>query len=154
MMKEWWTHFLGKYIHCRTGRDRWRLIRSSYIALLSMSWGRSATPCTLHPRFHKFACSQDTIGWRRFMERAIWKEYVKIHQDFLTTSCLRLSIRCWKNGLIIKLLEVTHGHWLVAVPKHKGTQYSFRTIASQKKEEIQHDIEKQQELGRWSPGGG
>ena len=99
----------------------------------------------IHPRLLTFARSQDIIGWRRFMEGMISKECRIIQQTFLTICGSKLSIACWGEGLVTKLLEITHGQWLYR-NFHVHDSVSG-AIASQRKEEIQHEIEKQQDLG-------
>ena len=56
-----------------------------------------------------------------------------------------MSIDRWMTGLIIKLLEITHGQWLYRnVMVHDSTT---GTLITKRKEEIQLEIERQQELG-------
>ena len=56
-----------------------------------------------------------------------------------------MSIDGWMTGLIIKLLEITHGQWLYRnVIVHDNTT---GTLITKRKEEIQLEIESQQELG-------
>lgn len=96
-------------------------------------------------RFRLMAISQDMIGWRRFMEGMISCEIVKIQKQYLDGIGSHLTIDKWCKGLITKLLEATHGQWLyrnvVVHDKVSGD------AATRRKEEIQMEIEKQQELG-------
>ena len=56
-----------------------------------------------------------------------------------------MTIDRWGVGLVTKLLECTHGQWLYRnIVVHDRTSGD---IATQRKEEIQMEIEKQQELG-------
>ena len=56
-----------------------------------------------------------------------------------------MSIDGWMTGLIIKLLEITHGQWLyLNVMVHDITT---GTLITNIKEEIILEIERQQELG-------
>ena len=56
-----------------------------------------------------------------------------------------MSIDRWMTGLIIKLLEITHGKWLYRnVMVHDSTRV---TLITKKNEEIQLEIERHQELG-------
>ena len=96
-------------------------------------------------RYHRMAISQDMISWRRFMEGMISKEVITIQQQYLATIGSRLSIDKWAKGLITKLLEVSHGQWL-----YRNVVVHDRVTgdaATRRKEEIQMEIEKQQELG-------
>ena len=72
-------------------------------------------------------------------------ECVKIQQQY---SVIYGSNYCgdkWAKDLVTRLLEVTHGQWLYRnIQVHDSIT---GTIATKKKEEIQHEIEKQQELG-------
>ena len=62
--------------------------------------------------FREFGRSQDKIGWRRFMEGMISQEIVPIQSDFVEAGGCSISVDAWTRGLVIKLLEVTHGQWL------------------------------------------
>ena len=66
----------------------------------------------LGPQFMKMTVEQDTIGWRRFMEGMISKETRSIQYRFYHSQGLRLSLTRWAKGLILKLLEMTHGQWI------------------------------------------
>jgi len=95
--------------------------------------------------YHRFAWSQDMIGWRRFMEGMVTKEIVAIQWQYLVMTGSTVSINRWMSGLIIKLLEVTHGQWL-----YRNTQVHdivSSVEATLRKETILDEIEKQQELG-------
>jgi hypothetical protein len=96
-------------------------------------------------RFRLLALSQDAIGWRRFMEGMISQEIIDIQADHMygVDSCLALAP--WARGLIVKLLEATHGQWLYRNVKVHDA--ATGTLATKKKEEIQHWIEDQIELG-------
>ncbi len=56
-----------------------------------------------------------------------------------------MSASCWTTGLILKLLETTHGQWLYRnVQVHNAVAGTRVTLW---KEQIQHEIEHQMELG-------
>ena len=56
-----------------------------------------------------------------------------------------MSNDVWMTGMIIKLLKITHGQWLYRnVMVHDSTT---STLITNRKEEIQLEIERQQELG-------
>ena len=58
---------------------------------------------------------------------------------------IRLSTKRWGVELVTRLLEITHGQWL-----YRKVQVHDRitgTLAMQRKEELQMEIERQQELG-------
>ena len=98
-----------------------------------------------HPRYRAMAESQDKIGWRRFMEGMVSKDIINLQSEFATIQGMRLSLGRWSSGLITKLLEVTHGQWiyrnLLVHDKLSGV------LATEKKEELQKEIQRQQELG-------
>jgi hypothetical protein len=51
----------------------------------------------------------------------------------------------WSTGVIIKLLEVTHGQWLYRCTQvHDSATGTLRTT---RKEELQQEIELQQDMG-------
>ena len=56
-----------------------------------------------------------------------------------------MSIDGWMTGMIIKLLEITHGQWMYRnVMVHDITT---GTLITKRKQEIQLEIERQQEMG-------
>ena len=62
--------------------------------------------------WRRLARSQDTIGWRRYMEGLISKEILPIQHQYLKLNSSKWSIERWAKGLVVKLMEVTHGQWL------------------------------------------
>jgi hypothetical protein len=102
--------------------------------------------CTgLGDDFQRMAWDQDAIGWRRFMEGMICTRMRQIQSQFHYREGTRINPGRWAKGLILKLLEATHGQWLYRnVQIHDtvaGTQATLR------KEEIQREIEEQMEMG-------
>ena len=99
----------------------------------------------MHEKYQRLAQSQDRIGWRRFMEGMVSKEIAPIQWEYLVLSGSSMSVERWMSGLIIKLLEVTHGQWLYRnIQVHDIVSGVAATL---RKEEILMEIEKQQELG-------
>ena len=75
----------------------------------------------------------------------ISKEITSIQKSYLALSRYHLSIERWTTGLITKLMGVPHGQWLYRnVHVHDSISGTTPTL---RKEEIQMEIEKQQELG-------
>jgi hypothetical protein len=58
------------------------------------------------------ADKQDTIGWRRFMEGMVTRSIRRIQETYMTTDGSNLSPEKWTVGVVTKLLEATHRHWL------------------------------------------
>jgi hypothetical protein len=91
------------------------------------------------------ANDQDRIGWRRFMEGMVCKKIRGIQEAYTMIKGMHTSAPRWTTGLILKLLETTHGQWLYRnVQVHDaiaGTRVTTR------KEQIQDKIEHQLELG-------
>ena len=88
---------------------------------------------------------QDRIGWRRFMEGMIVEDLRTLQSRFLRERDLRNNGNKWARGLVIKLLECTHGQWLyrnVVVHNHKSG-----TIQVARKAELRGEILRQLELG-------
>jgi hypothetical protein len=56
-----------------------------------------------------------------------------------------ISPENWTTGLVIKLLEITHGQWLYRCVQVQDELAG--TKAMQQKEELQQEIERQQEMG-------
>jgi hypothetical protein len=118
--------------------------------LISYAHGRGGTPVQelvveRTASYVRLARSMDCIGWRRFMEGMISVEIVSIQARALERSESRVSIRRWAEGLVTKLLEVTHGQWLY----RNVHVYDFKTgdLASKRKEELRRALEDQIELG-------
>jgi hypothetical protein len=96
-------------------------------------------------RYKAMARSQDSIGWRRFMEGMVCKEIRVIQSSYSSGTGLHCNTAIWGRDLVTRLLEVTHGQWL-----YRNIQVHDRlsgTLATQRKEELQMEIERQQELG-------
>ena len=73
------------------------------------------------------------------MEWMISKEIVRIQSQYLESSESRMTIRRWAEGLVIKLLEVTHGQWLYRnVHVH---DFKSGDLASKRKEELRKALE-------------
>jgi len=92
-------------------------------------------------RFRTLSYRQDCIGWRRFMEGMIPRDFVMIQQRYLQTYHIRGSAARWAQQLMVKLLECTHGQWLyrniMIHDKWSGAH------ANARKEEIAQQIEEQ-----------
>ncbi len=97
------------------------------------------------PHFQRMARDQDKIGWRRFMEGMGSKGLREIQSTYSAIEGSNISPEQWTVGVIIKLMETTHGQWLYRCiqvhDKAQGTQATLR------KEELQKEIETQQDLG-------
>ena len=99
----------------------------------------------LDSRFTSMAQEQDTIGWRRFMEGMICSKIREIQLDYHHRHGTLMNPQRWTCGLILKLMETTHGQWIYRnIQIHdsvSGTQTTLR------KEAIQKEIEEQLERG-------
>ena len=58
------------------------------------------------------ARSQDTIGWRRFMEGHITTKIYDRQNFHLQISSSRLNATDWTKQFITKLLQITHSQWI------------------------------------------
>ena len=96
-------------------------------------------------RFSVLTRSQDAIRWQRLIEVLVSVELATVQQQYLKVSGSRMSIDGWMTGLIIKLLKITPGQWLY--PNVMVRDSTTGTFITKRKEEIQLDIERQQELG-------
>ncbi len=91
------------------------------------------------------ANNQDQIGWWRFMEGMVCKKIRGIQEAYTMIKGTHTSTLRWTTGLILKLLETTHGQWLYHnVQVHDAIA---GTRVTTWKEQIQHKIEHQLELG-------
>ncbi len=96
-------------------------------------------------RFRQMARDQDEIGWRRFMEGMVSKGLREIQTTYSTFDGSNVSPKQWTTGVVIKLLETTHGQWLYwCIQVHDRVQGTQATL---RKEELQKEIEAQQEMG-------
>ena len=79
------------------------------------------------------------------MEEMISRKSEAIQKEFVEAGGCNLSLENWAKGLVIKLLEATHGQWLyrnvVVHDKVGGLE------AVERKQELQNEIESQIELG-------
>jgi hypothetical protein len=91
------------------------------------------------------AQSQDKIGWRRFMEDMISRGVVEIPRDYLQLRGMAYKLDKWASGIVIKLLEVTHGQGLYRnVVVHDNTAGRLAVLH---KEGILAEIEDQMAQG-------
>ena len=96
-------------------------------------------------RFTTMARSQDIIGWRRFMEGMISQHVVQRQSDHLRCRGTQWQLKRWASGLVVRLLEITHGQWLYRnVVVHDRTAGRLTLV---RKERILVDIEEQQSIG-------
>ena len=79
------------------------------------------------------------------MEGMVSSEVLKIQRDFVDLGNCSLSLDIWAKGLIIKLLEVTHGQWLYRNIQVHNTVSGLKAV--ERKEELQREIEHQIMLG-------
>jgi hypothetical protein len=98
-------------------------------------------------RYKVMARAQDSIGWRRFMEGMVYKKIRAIQHTHSSVTGLGCNTECWGREFVTRLLEVTHGQWL-----YRNVQVQVRnritgTLTTQRKEELQMEIECLQELG-------
>ena len=83
------------------------------------------------------------------MEGMISTRMREIQRHFHISEGTRTSPEQWAQGLILKLLEATHGQWLYRkVQTHNAVSGTQGTI---RKEAIQKEIEEQMELGEAGP---
>jgi hypothetical protein len=118
------------------------------IAEYAHGWGECSMTdiCKgLGPHFMQKARDQDAVGWRQFMESIVCKRMRAIqynHQHWVRT---RTSPTWWVQGLILELLEATHGQWIYRnIEIHDAVAGTQATL---KKEVIQQEIKEQMELG-------
>ena len=118
--------------------------------IIAFAKGRGGTSMfeltrTADLKFRLLAESQDIIGWRRFMEGMISKEWAEIQRDHYNLFGGKVTPPKWAQGLVTRLLEVTHGQWLYRNVQVHDTTTGI--LATQRKEKLQKAIEDQLELG-------
>jgi hypothetical protein len=95
----------------------------------------------LGDHYQQMAQDQDTIGWWRFMEGMICIRMCRIESLYHFREGMHLSPKSWAQGLILKLLEATHGQWIYRnIQIHDSVAGTEDTLW---KETIQHEIEDQ-----------
>jgi hypothetical protein len=72
------------------------------VSMSDIVWG-------MEGRYQNMVKSQDTIGWRQFMEGMVAKEMQQIQDTYSKVEGSAISLVSWTTGLVIKLLEITHG---------------------------------------------
>jgi hypothetical protein len=91
------------------------------------------------------ANNQDRIEWWRFMEGMVCKKICGIQEAYAMIKGMHTSAPRWTTGLVLKLLEMTHGQWLYRnLQVHNAIA---GTRVTTQKEQIQHEIKHQLELG-------
>ena len=66
----------------------------------------------MSPTMYDIALSQDSIGWRNFMEGRISTKITLLQKSHLLLSGSRLSTKSWMSTFISKLLHITHSQWI------------------------------------------
>ncbi len=89
--------------------------------------------------------SQDMIGWRRLMEGMISREILPLQEEFINAGGSTILLSDWAQGLVVKLLECTHGQWLYRNLHVHDLIAGAATTA--RKEEIKKFIEDQLDMG-------
>jgi hypothetical protein len=100
----------------------------------------------LGKEYQEMARDQDAIGWRWFMEVMICKRMREIQRTYHIHKGTRISPERWAQGLILKLLEATHGRWIYRNIQIHDTIAGMH--ATLRKESIQQEIEEQMEQGK------
>jgi hypothetical protein len=91
--------------------------------------------CQHVPQLRWMAAAQDRIGWHWFMEGMICTQLVEVQHSYQTLCGTNCTLKSWATGLVIKLMEITHGQWLYRnVVMHDSVSGS---LATRKREEIQ-----------------
>ena len=79
------------------------------------------------------------------MEGMVSSEVLKIQRVFVGLGNCTLSLDKWAQGLVTKLLEVTHGQWLYRNIQVHDTVSGLNAV--ERKEELQREVEHQILLG-------
>jgi hypothetical protein len=95
--------------------------------------------------FQKMVWEQDAIGWQQFMKGMISRRMRGIQSLHHLREVTHLSPKQWAQGLILKLLEATHGQWMYRKIHIHNSVVGMQ--ANLRKEAIQWEIESQMELG-------
>ena len=63
-------------------------------------------------RYQRLAQAQDRIGWRHFTEGKMAENFRAIQKRFLSQEDTQLTANLRVEGLVSKLLEMTHAQWI------------------------------------------
>ena len=99
-------------------------------------------------QYRKLVESQDLIFWRTSMERMISKEMMVIQQEYMDLWGARgnpTTPTSWDKGLIVCLIEITHGQWMYQNVHVHDTITGLH--ATHRKEELQKETDDQIYLG-------
>ena len=108
------------------------------LTMQEICWGR----CEL---FVQMAQEHDEIWLRRFVEGMIGRRMREIQWMYRICSGAEMSLERWVKGVILKLLETTHGQWLYRnVQIHDSVA---GTLATASKEELMQAIAEHREMG-------
>ena len=72
------------------------------VRMENIVWGEGS-------KFEAIGASVDIIGWKRFVEGMVSKEVLEIQWECVDVGGWGLSLEGRTRGLVVKLLEVTHG---------------------------------------------
>ena len=86
--------------------------------------------------------TQDTIGWRKFMEGMICQDWCSLQERHsIKDRGLPRSSSAWASSLVVRLLEITHGQWLYrCIQVHDRLQ---GTLITARKEDLQRRIKEE-----------
>ena len=96
-------------------------------------------------RFEELSQSVDSLGWRTYTEGMVSVEILEIQSGFVDFGRCLLSLDIWAKGLVIKLLEITHGQWMYRNVQVHDAVSGLKVV--ERKEELQREIEHQVLLG-------
>ncbi len=80
--------------------------------IMEYAHGRGERTKGLDSRISSMAQEQDAIGWRRFMGGMICSRMREIQRDHHHRHGTSMNPKRWTCGLILKLMETTHGQWI------------------------------------------
>eukprot|EP00956_Cyclotella_meneghiniana_P010073 scaffold13929_cov79-Cyclotella_meneghiniana.AAC.3 len=99
----------------------------------------------LPKEYLSYARAQDSIGWRRFMEGMVATELSVLIDNGGIIKETELEGQKIVRGLILKLLEITHGLWIFRnLMVHDAVGGIF---ACERKDKLREDIEEQLAMG-------
>ena len=79
------------------------------------------------------------------MEGMVSNEVITLQAEFVALGNCSLSRNGWVKGLLVKLLETTHGQWLYRNVQVCDTVSGWKAV--ERKEKLQREIERQIDMG-------
>jgi hypothetical protein len=107
-------------------------------SMLEICWGEGEP-------YERMASAQDSIRWRRFMEGMVCQDMQALQELYTMVEGSSQLATAWASGLVIWLLEITHGQWLYRCVQVHDKLHG--TLITERKKDLQRQIEEEIDKG-------